>query len=298
MNKKFNVIFIKKYKIYILILIVLFINCNKEKIEFSEPTFIYNSYPLNPPLEQNQFYFSSLPYKNFLELTNDFNPLLEYLTTRISLKIQFIPLSEYYSVYNLLKNEQLDFAFVETDYLLKHKNDFDIEYLVQPIFKNSANNYVLLVNRNDQPIKTLKDVRSNIKDLSISFDNPNSYIGYEYPMNFLRKNDINIKNFKKIYFSSNFENIAQGILSGKFDLGFIDILTYSKYKTTAIGLKIIYQSEPVSHYVFVARKNLNSTYKKLIQQTFLELNTNNEKDKKILESIHQDLIGFKKFEEK
>jgi phosphonate transport system substrate-binding protein len=288
-----NMFVIKNSKKLFLVAILFIIFCKKEYIGFSEPTFIYDSYPLNPPEEKADLYFSSVPYKNFLELASDYQPLLNYLNQTLSIKILYKPIDQYYKVYDLLKNEKIDIALIDPYYYRKHKNEFDLEILAELVYTNTSSNYFYLVNRNDQFINNLGDIKKNISILTISFDNPYSFVGYQFPNEFLQRNELNLKRFKNVNYSGNFESTVQGILSGNFDLGFVDALTYEKYKATAIGLKVLYRSEPLEHYVLVIRKNLDETLKRKIRNSLLELSINNDQQKSILQSIHKDLIGFR-----
>ncbi len=291
---------VKFFLYYMILLLFVFITirCNKDPVGFSEPTFIYNSYPLNPTIEKVDLYFSTVPYKNFLEIAYDFNPLLKYLNQKLNIKIQFVPVDQYYKLYELLQNGKIHLAFIDPYYINKNKNVFEIEFLVKPVYKEIKKNQTLLVTRNDQPLKSIKDIKSKSNLLTISFDNPYSFFGYHKPLKILNKEELNIRAFKNIDYTNNMENTVQGILSGNYDIGFIDSITYNKYKSIAIGIKSLYESEEFEHYPLVIVKSISPKIKSNVINALIGLNINNEEHKKILESINPFLTGFQFTSEK
>lgn len=296
-NEKKDFYFLLIFKQFIILLLLILSFCKRESGGFSEPTFIYGSYPLNPSNEDVELYFSAVPYKNFLELANDYEPLIKYLNESTSVKIKYIPLDDYFKVYELLESKKIHIALIDPYYYLKYKKNGTVEFLLQPVYQNIRYNTSILTIRNDQYLNNINDIIKNQSQLSLVFDNPYSFFGYILPEQILKNFNLEQKNFKFINYSNNFENTAQGILSGNFDIGFIDKLTYEKYKTTAIGLKILYESNQFEHYTIVVDPSLDKKTKNKLIDAFLKININDESYKEILLSINPLLIGFKKIDE-
>ncbi|MCS7204192.1 MAG: phosphate/phosphite/phosphonate ABC transporter substrate-binding protein [Leptospiraceae bacterium] len=269
--------------------------CKREKIGFSEPTFIYDGYPLNVPQEKDVLYFSVLPYKNSLELAYDFDPLVKHLSEKTQRRIIFKPLDQYYKIHLLLEKNKLHLAMIDPYVYVSRNVSNDYIFSVKPVFKNVQKNKSLLVARNDNPVKSIFEIKANQEKIVLSFDNPDSTFGYIIPLRILKNLDIDPEKFKDIAFSSNFENTIQGILSGNFDLGWVDVLAFEKFKITAIGLKVLYESEEFEHYPIIIQKDLPPELQQKLIDAFLNLNENQHKE--ILQSIHPQLIGFRKTSE-
>ncbi len=265
----------------------LFIYC-KNNIGFSEPTFIYDGYPLNVPEENTKLYVSIIPYKNFIELSHDYTSLFEYLSKKINKKISYLPVDEYYKIYFLLETKKIQIAMIDPYFFLKKKLDKTYKIIIKPIYKDIPYNSSLIVARNDNPIKILDT--NLIEKYSISLDNLESFFGYILLMKYLENSNSNINKFNKIFLSSNFENTVQSVLSGNTDIGCIDLITYNKYKNKGIGLKVIYQSESYEHFPIVIDSQLDSDLQKALIQAFLEINIKNQKE--LLLKIDENLIGF------
>lgn len=279
---------LNKRFIFIFFFLILFKTCGKIENGFSEPTFIYDGYPLNVPDDENILYFTIVPYKNFIELSYDYKLLVEYLTEKIGKRIVYLPLDEYYKVYFMLSANKVDLAIVDPYFFLKNNLNENYKIILKPKYKELLLNYSVIVARNDKPIKNLDE--NIIKKISISFDNLESFLGYYVPIQYLKNHNLYLKNFKKVYLTSNFENTVQGILSGNFDLGCIDILTYNKYKTKGIGLKIIYQSKGYEHFPIVINQQLDEKLQEKIRNAFLQLKIENNQE--LLNSINENLIGY------
>lgn len=274
--------------IFIFFFLIFFASCSKIDNGFSEPTFIYDGYPLNVPEEENILYFTIIPYKNFIELSYDYRLLFEYLTEKIGKRIVYLPLDEYYKVYFMLSARKVDLAIIDPYIFFKKKLNENYKIILKPKYKDLSLNHSVIVARNDKQVKNLDE--NIIKKISISFDNLESFLGYYVPIQYLENHNLYIKNFKKIYLASNFENTVQGVLSGNFDLGCIDYLTYNKYKTKGIGLKIIYQSKGYEHFPIVINQQLDDKLQEKIRNVFLQLNVENYQE--LLNSINENLIGY------
>ncbi|MFN3603711.1 MAG: phosphate/phosphite/phosphonate ABC transporter substrate-binding protein [Leptonema sp. (in: bacteria)] len=267
---------------------ILLIQCSKQDIGFSEPTFIYDGYPLNVQEEENPIYFTIVPYRNFIELSYNYKLLFEYLSEKTKKKIIYFPLDEYYKIYFMLETEKISLAIVDPYIFFKKNLDKKYKIFAKPKHKDAEFNSSVIVTRNDKPINSIDKKVS--KDLSISFDNLDSFFGYHIPLRYLENQNISVKDFKKIYMSSNFENTVQGVLSGNFDLGCIDYLTFSKYKAKGIGLKLLYQSESYEHFPIIIHKNLDENLQQIILKALLAINIENNQN--LLKSISENLIGF------
>ncbi len=267
---------------FIVLIILSFIFYSCEKIDYSEPTYIDGGYPLNVNKKKNAIYFGVVPYKNTIEMAYEYNGLLKYLSERTNQKIVYLPMDQYYKVKMELGAKKLSIGII--DPLIYQRNkDLDIEIIAKFKLKDNLKFSTFIVARNDKTIK--KD--EEFYDYTIALDNPESFFGYHLPMQLFQRDNKRISNFKNLFFSSNMENIAYGVLTGNFDLGAIDTYNYYKFKNRAIGLKVIYQSENFEPYPVVVLKSLDQNLKKELRSALLEI-----KDIDILKLIDPNLIGF------
>jgi len=80
------------------------------------------------------------------------------------------------------------------------------------------------------------------------------------------------------------------VLAGDADAGAVKEAVYYKYKTR--GLRVLKFTPDISEHLFVATAKLKKELIKDIQHIFLNMNVNNELEKKILNNIKPGMDGF------
>jgi phosphonate transport system substrate-binding protein len=107
-----------------------------------------------------------------------YNKVFEYLSTQINRSILFKQRKTYQEVNNLLRLQELDFAFICSGAYVEAKRDFNAEILVVPQIRGKTNYYAYIIVRNDSGINNFMDLRGK----RFAFTDRLSNTGCLYPL--------------------------------------------------------------------------------------------------------------------
>jgi phosphonate transport system substrate-binding protein len=215
-----------------------------------------------------------------METFNQYNDLIEYISEKTGIPIEFKQRRTYEEVNLLLKEQKIDFAFICTGAYLKAKKEFPIELLAVPVVKGSPTyNAYIIVNRNSS-ITTFNELENK----SFAFTDPLSNSGYAYVVNQLEERGVPIDQFftRTIFTYAHdysIQAVARNLVDGATIDGliwdYLEVFQPDKVSTT----KIIQKSPDYGIPPFVVRPTLDDSIKMKLRQ--------------ILFDMHKDQNGMK-----
>ncbi|MFA3781630.1 phosphate/phosphite/phosphonate ABC transporter substrate-binding protein [Melioribacteraceae bacterium 4301-Me] len=237
---------------------------------------------------QSKIYVAVSTMISPVETFNLYKDLIDYISSKLGVPIEFKQRKTYGEVNELLKEKKLDFAFICTGAYVQEKDELPVELLVVPVIDGKAfyNAYVI-VNKNSS-IKTFND----LKGKSFAFTDPLSNTGYLFVVNLLKEKRTNPeKFFSKTIFTYAHDYSIQAVARNLVDGATVDGLVFNfiehtqpeKLKT----VRIIMKSKDFPIPPFVVQKGMNPKLKKKLKSIMINLH-NEPKGRELLKKIMID----------
>jgi len=223
-----------------------------------------------------------------VETFNLYKDLIDYISSKLGVPIEFKQRKTYAEVNNLLKENKLDFAFICTGAYVQEKDELPVELLVVPVIESRPfyNAYVIVNKKSN--IKTFDDLAGK----SFAFTDPLSNTGYLFVVNLLKEKRTNPeKFFSKTIFTYAHDYSIQAVARNLVDGATVDGLVYNFLEHASpekvSSTKIIMKSKNFGIPPFVVRKGMNPELKNKLKSIMLNLH-NDPKGKELLSKIMID----------
>ena len=217
------------------------------------------------------------------ELQRKFKPLGEYLEKKLSMKVEFTPVTDYAASVEGLINSKLDMVWFGGFTFIQAK-------------VRSNNQVVPLVQRAEDEkfksvfITTSKDI-SKLEDLkgkTFTFGSESSTSGHLMPRSYLLAAKINPDtDMKRIAFSGAHDATVAAVSGGKVDAGALNISVWEKLvaggKVDTKAVRVFYTTPGYYDYNWTVRADMNPVVRKKLTDAFLSLDAKNPADKEILD---------------
>jgi phosphonate transport system substrate-binding protein len=217
-----------------------------------------------------------------------YKELLDYISAEINLPVQLVQRETYEEVNDMIRDKEIDLAFVCSGAYVKGHDQFGMKILAAPVAygKPSYSSYIIV------PIASPITAVESLRGKKFAFTDPMSNTGKLSPTYMLSKMNEDIDTFFKSYIFTyshdvSIEMVAHNLVDGAAVDGLI--WEYMKSKTPSITAKtrIIKKSEPYGIPPVVIPPGLNSTLEEQFRKLFLNIH-NDEKGREILAKLMID----------
>ena len=214
--------------------------------------------------------------------------LLNYIGKKLGQPVKFIDKDKYSEINLMLKNRQVDVAFVCSQPYAIGKKEFNLELLAVPVVKGKKTYKANIIVHADSKIKIFGD----LKGKTFAFTDPESFTGKTIPTYMLAQiNEIPDKYFKNTVFTyahdKSIELVAAKLIDGAAVDGLIwDHLNKTNPEITA-KTRIIAESRSFGIPPVVVPPGLDKELKNKLKKIFLGMDKD-EEGKKILENMMID----------
>lgn len=120
------------------------------------------------------------------------------LARRVALKVEIKTPSDYIATVGLLKNKELDFAFLSALTAIQAEREAESKILLKRVYGNSEFYYTAILLRRDSKIKSV----SELKGKKFGFVDPKSTSGYLYPRLMLKNAGISLGDISSEFFGT------------------------------------------------------------------------------------------------
>lgn len=231
---------------------------------------------------QNVLRVSAIPDEAPTELQRKFTPLGKYLESKIGMKVEFTPVTDYAATVEGLAAKKLDmvwyggFTFVQA-YMRTNKTAIPLVQRAEDEAFRSV-----FITKVGSGINTLAD----LKGKNFVFGSVSSTSGHLMPRYFLLQNGVNPDTDMRIAFSGAHDATVFQVAGGKVDAGALNILVWTKMveekKVDPSQLKVFYTTPPYYDYNWTVRGDLDAALVSKLREAFLALNPNNPEHREIL----------------
>ena len=209
-------------------------------------------------------------------------PMTDYLSRFIGQPVTLQLSPNMAGAINEVATGNVDLAYLTPVAYLKAHKKGQAEILVKTVTNNKASFQLMIVVRDDSPIKTVEDLSGS----EFAFGDKAALlqravvVGAGMPL----------KKLGSYKFIGHYDNIARGVQVGDFDAG---ILKDTKaFKWESKGLRILYSSPHLPPYNIAVSKNVDQATRIKLKRAFLALDDKNPKDKAIIKALSKKYNGF------
>jgi len=224
------------------------------------------------------------PAKNF----ENYHHLLAYLERKLERPVEMVQRMTYAEVSDLMRNRQVDVAFVCTLSYLDGKREFGMELLVAPQIRGQTVYYSYLIVPSGSPVRSIDDLQGKV----FAFSDPLSNSGHLAPTYRLSLMGTTPDAFFVRYvFTYSHDNSVVAVADRLVDGAAVDSLVYDYLATKEPGLiaktRIIDRWGPYGIPPVVVRPGLDSSLKGRLQGLLLNMHREAE-GRSILEDLFID----------
>lgn len=226
---------------------------------------------------------TAIPDESPTELARKFAPLGAYLESKLGMKVEWTPVTDYAAAVETLVNRKVDLAW------------FGGFTFVQANVRSAGRVIPLVQREEDERFRSvfITDAKSGITQLAdlkgktVSFGSASSTSGHLMPRSFLLAAKINPDvDFKRVSFSGAHDATVAAVASGKVDAGALNISVWEKLvaakKVDASQVKVFYTTPPYYDYNWTVHADMPVDLRNKITQAFLALDANTPQGKEIL----------------
>ncbi|MGE8317934.1 MAG: putative selenate ABC transporter substrate-binding protein [Comamonas sp.] len=226
---------------------------------------------------------SAIPDEAPTELQRKFEPLGQYLSQAIGMKVVFTPVSDYAAVVESLATRKLDMAWLGGFTFVQARirtNGTAIPIVQRAEDAQFTSKFITA----DPAIKTLADLKSK----TFAFGAPSSTSGSLMPRFFLQKAGLNPeKDFKTVAYSGAHDATVAFVAAGRAEAGVLNASVWDKLveskKVDTAKVRVFDTTPPYFDYNWTVRGDLSPALVKKLTDAFLALDASKPEHKVILE---------------
>jgi phosphonate transport system substrate-binding protein len=239
---------------------------------------------LHPALHaQTVFRITAIPDESPTELARKAAPLVKYLESKLGMKVEFTPVTDYAASVEALANKKVDmawfggFTFVQANV----RSGGKVIPLVQ---REEDEKFKSVFITSDAAITSLAD----LKGKDVSFGSQSSTSGHLMPRSFLMQAGLNPdKDFKRVAYSGAHDATIAAVASGKVQAGALNISVWDKFvadkKVDTSKVRAFYTTPPYFDYNWTVHADMPAATREKLTKAFTDLSPATPEGKEILE---------------
>lgn len=198
--------------------------------------------------------------------------LLAYLGRKLNRRVELVQRQTYAEINDLVKNGNVDVAFVCTSAYIVGQRDFGMELLVAPQVNGETVYYSLLIVPADSPARSMVDLRGKV----FAFTDPMSLTGRVYPTSLVKSFDGTPETFfARTFFTHSHDNAIKAVADKVASGASVDSLVYNFFITRdpsiATRTRVIHRSPAFGIPPVVVSPNLSPQFKESLRELFLQM---------------------------
>jgi phosphonate transport system substrate-binding protein len=226
---------------------------------------------------------TAIPDESPTELARKFAPLGQYLESRLGMKVEWTPVTDYAAAVETLVNRKVDLAW------------FGGFTFVQASVRSGGKVNPLVQREEDEKFRSvfITDKASGITKLedlkgkTLSFGSQSSTSGHLMPRSFLLAAKVNPDaDLKRVAFSGAHDATIAAVASGKVDAGALNISVWEKFvaekKVDPAQIRVFYTTPAYYDYNWSVHADMPQALQDKIKAAFLALDASTPQGKDIL----------------
>ncbi len=249
-----------------LLILILAAGCERTETVPSKKTEVV-------PGAENAFVIGLIPEQNIFKQMERYQPLGDYLSKRVGMKMQLTVLPRYGNIIDNFVSTGIDGAFFGSfTYVLAHEK-LGVEVLGRPLSLNGTSTYHgLIFVRKDSAITSVYQMKGK----RFAFVDKATTAGYLLPLAYFKEQGINYRVFlKESYFAGTHEDAILDVVNRKADIGAAKNTVYERLAASDDRINrelVILESSPeVPENGLAVRKSLDDSLKKKLKEALLTM---------------------------
>lgn len=227
---------------------------------------------------EKTFLIGLIPEQNIFRQMERYQPLADYLSKRVGMKIRLTVLPRYGNIIDNFASTGMDGAFFGSfTYVLAHEK-LGVEVLARPMSLNGTSTYHgLIFVRKDSRIKSIHQMKGK----RFAFVDKATTAGYLLPRAYFEEHGKNYRTFlKESYFAGTHEDAILDVLNRKADIGAAKNTVYERLGASDDRINkelvILERSPDVPENALAVGKSLDDSSKKKLLGVLLALHEDPE----------------------
>lgn len=206
-----------------------------------------------------------------------YSDLLNYLGRKLNRRVELVQRQTYAEVNDLVKNGNVDLAFVCTSAYVVGQRDFGMELVVAPEVNGETVYYSLLIVPADSSARSMADLRGKV----FAFTDPMSLTGRVYPTSLVKSLDGTPESFfARVFFTYSHDNAIRAVANKVADGANVDSLVYDYFvardPSIAARTRVIHRSPAFGIPPVVVNPNLSPQLKESFRQLLMQMHADAE----------------------
>ena len=239
--------------------------------------------PFLPAHAQQVLRVTAIPDESPTELARKAAPLMRYLESRLGMKVEFTPVTDYAAAVETLINRKVDLAWLG-GFTFVQANARSGGKVIPLVQREEDEQFRSVFITSDPSIHALADLKG--KDLS--FGSQSSTSGHLMPRSFLLQAGLNPeKDFRRVAYSGAHDATIAAVAAGKVQAGALNISVWEKFvaekKVDTAQVHVFYTTPPYHDYNWSVHADMPAALRDKIAQALLALNRDTADGKEILD---------------
>lgn len=233
--------------------------------------------------QQTVLRITAIPDESPTELARKAAPLIKYLETKLGMKVEYTPVTDYAASVEALVNKKVDLAwFGGFTFVQAHvRSGGKVMPLVQ---REEDERFRSVFITSEAGINSLAD----LKGKDVSFGSQSSTSGHLMPRSFLLQASIDPdKDFKRVAFSGAHDATIAAVASGKVQAGALNISVWDKFvaekKVDTSKVRVFYTTPTYYDYNWTVHADMPAALRDKLSQAFLALSRDTAEGKEVLD---------------
>lgn len=209
------------------------------------------------------------PYLTPAEIHNRFSPLADYLTERLGRRVTVRISRDYTDHINIVGQGKADIAFMGPAAYVKMTELYSSKKpLIATLEVNGRSTFRgVIITRKDSKIRRITDLIGK----SFAFGDIHSTMSHIVPRYMMLESGVPAVALSRYEFLANHDNVALGVLYGKFDAGAVKHEVFREYEFR--GLKAVARTPRIAEHLFVASHKIPADLVIAIREAMFDLNS-------------------------
>jgi len=232
---------------------------------------------------QPVFRITAIPDESPTELARKAGPLIKYLESKLGMKVEYTPVTDYAASVEALVNKKVDMAwFGGFTFVQAHvRSGGKVLPLVQ---REEDEKFRSVFITSDPAIQTLAD----LKGKDVSFGSQSSTSGHLMPRSFLLQAGLDPdKDFKRVAFSGAHDATIAAVASGKVLAGALNISVWDKFvadkKVDPTKVRVFFTTPGYYDYNWTVHADMPAALREKLSAAMLALSKGTPEGKEILD---------------
>jgi phosphonate transport system substrate-binding protein len=236
-----------------------------------------------PAFAQAVLRVTAIPDESPTELARKAAPLMKMLESKLGMKVEFTPVTDYAAAVEALASRKVDLAwlggFTFVQALVRSGGK-----AVPIVQREEDANFRSVFITSDPAIKQLSD----LKGKDVSFGSQSSTSGHLMPRSFLLQAGVDPdKDFRRVAYSGAHDATIAAVAAGKVQAGAVNISVWERFvadkRVDTSKVMVFFTTPPYFDYNWTVHSEMPAALREKLTQVFLSLSRDDAAGKEILE---------------